>query len=73
MTTTLKVMEAWSAANNVYRALDGLSQVKRAFENDGKSSLRDQFDFSNTGLLSSKTGAFIKVKSGFAVIVVLQM
>lgn len=67
-TTTLKVMGAWSAANNVYRTLDGLNQVRQAFENDGKSRLRDQFDFSNIRLLSSKTGAFIKVKSGFAVI-----
>ncbi len=68
MTTTLNVMEAWSAAFNVYDTLEGVDAVSQAFVKDPSSKLRENFDFSNINFMGSKTGAFIHVKSGFAII-----
>ncbi len=69
MDTTLAIMEAWSAADNVYAAKDGVDAVKMSFQDDRRTLLHDKFDFSGLSFMNSKTGAFIKVKSGFSVIV----
>lgn len=59
-------MQAWDSAHGIYDAKLGLEEVQRTFL--GKQELRELFDFSSLQMLESKTGAFIKVKSGFAVI-----
>ncbi len=65
--TTLTPSQAWYAAQGIYDAKLGLERVKRTFS-DQMKPISDLFSFSDLKLLESKTGAFIKVKSGFAVI-----
>ena len=67
MATTLDVMDAWSAASGIYDAKFGASAVTAAIKRE-RPALIEKFDFSDLKVLESKTGAFIKVKSGFAVI-----
>ncbi|MEY4590572.1 MAG: hypothetical protein RL497_2648, partial [Pseudomonadota bacterium] len=69
MTSTLKVIEAWDAADGIYRATKGPKAVSRHFQAESQSNLKDLFNFSGLDILDSKTGAFFKVKSGFGTIV----
>lgn len=68
MPSTLKVMEAFDAADGIYRATKGPNAVSEYFSLESQSNLKNNFDFSNLDVLNSKTGAFLKVKSGFATI-----
>ena len=62
----LKPRQAWEAADAVYQAKFGVKPVQKAFSDD--TSLGEIFDFAGLDHFSSKTGAFIKVKSGFGIV-----
>lgn len=69
MSTTLTVLEAWNAADGIYRATKSPAAVSKYFELESQSGIQNNFDFAGLDVLDSKTGAFFKVKSGFATIV----
>lgn len=69
MTSTLSVIEAWDAAYGIYRAKFGAKDVSAYFKSEAQPSIREKFNFEGLDIMNSKTGAFFKVKSGFATIV----
>ncbi len=69
MTSTLNVIEAWDAAYGIYRATLGTRDLTAYFKTEAQPSTREKFNFEGLDIMDSKTGAFFKVKSGFATIV----